>query len=87
MSYLVWLVPIALGMGVAGLAAFFWSMRSGQYDDLDGAAERVLIAEHNDAPLSEKLWSERAQPFVANRNLLFEVLASEDERLRNERSL
>ena len=44
MSYLVWLVPIALGMGVAGLAAFLWSMRAGQYEDLDGAAERVLLA-------------------------------------------
>lgn len=53
MSYLVWLVPIALGMGVVGLAAFLWSMRSGQYDDLDGAAERVLLAEA-EAPLRDK---------------------------------
>jgi cbb3-type cytochrome oxidase maturation protein len=51
MSYLAWLVPIALGMGVAGLMAFLWSMRSGQYEDLDGAAERVLLAEAADAPL------------------------------------
>lgn len=56
MSYLVWLVPIALGMGVAGLAAFLWSMRSGQYDDLDGAAERVLIAEAADEPLQQDAW-------------------------------
>lgn len=54
MSYLVWLVPIALGMGLAGLAAFLWSMRSGQYDDLDGAAERVLLNEAADAPLRER---------------------------------
>ncbi len=53
MSYLVWLVPIALGMGVVGLAAFLWSMRSGQYDDLDGAAERVLLAEA-EAPLRDE---------------------------------
>ena len=59
MSYLAWLVPIALGMGVAGLAAFLWSMRSGQYDDLDGAAERVLITEAADAPLLQEAWKEQ----------------------------
>ncbi|WP_245269668.1 cbb3-type cytochrome oxidase assembly protein CcoS [Ensifer sp. WSM1721] len=32
-------------MGVVGLLAFFWSLSSGQYDDLDGAAERVLLEE------------------------------------------
>ncbi|MEW9807120.1 cbb3-type cytochrome oxidase assembly protein CcoS [Mesorhizobium sp. ZMM04-5] len=53
MSYLAWLVPIALGMGLAGLAAFLWSMRNGQYDDLDGAAERVLLQDGMDAPLRE----------------------------------
>ena len=53
MSYLAWLVPIALGMGVVGLIAFLWSMRSGQYDDLDGAAERVLLADAADAPLRQ----------------------------------
>jgi cbb3-type cytochrome oxidase maturation protein len=53
MSYLAWLVPIALGMGIAGLLAFLWSMRSGQYEDLDGAAERVLLADAADAPLRQ----------------------------------
>lgn len=53
MSYLAWLVPIALAMGVAGLLAFLWSMRSGQYEDLDGAAERVLLADAPDAPLRQ----------------------------------
>lgn len=47
---LVWLVPVALGMGLAGLLAFLWSMKSGQLEDLDGAAERVLH-QANDAPL------------------------------------
>lgn len=50
MSVLVWLVPIALLMGLAGLGAFLWSMKSGQYDDLSGAAERVLLNE-DDRPL------------------------------------
>jgi cbb3-type cytochrome oxidase maturation protein len=43
MTDFLYLVPIALGLGLAGLAAFMWAMRSGQYDDLDGAAERILL--------------------------------------------
>ena len=42
MTVLVYLVPMALGLGLAGLFAFMWSLRSGQYEDLDGAALRVL---------------------------------------------
>jgi cbb3-type cytochrome oxidase maturation protein len=42
MSVLIYLVPMALGLGLLGLAAFLWSLRSGQYDDLDGAALRIL---------------------------------------------
>lgn len=40
---LVYLVPLALVLGSTALAAFFWSLRSGQYDDLDGAAARILL--------------------------------------------
>ena len=47
---LAWLVPVALGMGLAGLLAFLWSMKNGQLEDLDGAAERVL-QQADDAPL------------------------------------
>jgi cbb3-type cytochrome oxidase maturation protein len=43
MTILLYLVPAALGLGFLGLAAFFWSMRTGQFDDLDGAAVRVLF--------------------------------------------
>jgi cbb3-type cytochrome oxidase maturation protein len=43
MSVLTFLIPIALGMGGLGLAVFFWAMRSGQFEDLDGAAQRILI--------------------------------------------
>ncbi|TGQ72995.1 MULTISPECIES: cbb3-type cytochrome oxidase assembly protein CcoS [unclassified Mesorhizobium] len=42
MNYLVVLVPVAILLGLAGLAAFLWSLRAGQYEDLDGAAERIL---------------------------------------------
>jgi cbb3-type cytochrome oxidase maturation protein len=45
MTGLAVLIPIALLLGLAGLAAFFWSIRSGQFDDLDGAALRILIEE------------------------------------------
>ena len=42
MEILIILVPLALSVGLAGLAAFLWSLNSGQYDDLDGAAWRAI---------------------------------------------
>ncbi|CAH1662033.1 cbb3-type cytochrome oxidase assembly protein CcoS [Chelatococcus asaccharovorans] len=48
MSSLVFLVPLALVLGGAALGAFLWTLRSGQYDDLEGAAERILIDEEDD---------------------------------------
>jgi cbb3-type cytochrome oxidase maturation protein len=42
MNVLVYLVPAALGLGLLGLAAFLWSLNSGQYEDLDGASIRPL---------------------------------------------
>lgn len=42
MNVLIYLIPIALFMGGIGLAAFIWSLKSGQYDDLEGAAHRIL---------------------------------------------
>jgi len=42
MNMLIYLIPIALFMGGMGLCAFLWSLKSGQYDDLEGAAWRVL---------------------------------------------
>lgn len=45
MSILAYLVPVALLMGLIGLIAFIWSIRSGQYSDLEGAAQRILIDE------------------------------------------
>lgn len=40
---LVYLIPIALVMGLLGLAAFLWALRNGQFDDPDGAAARILL--------------------------------------------
>lgn len=48
MNGLAILIPIALGMGALGLAVFFWAMKSGQFEDLDGAAHRILIDEDED---------------------------------------
>ncbi|MDA0998112.1 MAG: cbb3-type cytochrome oxidase assembly protein CcoS [Proteobacteria bacterium] len=42
MDVLVYLIPIALFLGLLGLGAFIWSLRHGQFDDLDGAAMRIL---------------------------------------------
>ena len=42
MTDFYYLIPVALALGVAGLAAFMWSLRSGQYDDNEGAAHRIL---------------------------------------------
>lgn len=42
MTTLTVLIPVALGLGALGLGAFLWSLGSGQYDDLDGAAVRIL---------------------------------------------
>lgn len=48
MTGLLFLVPIALLMGIGALLAFLWSLRSGQYEDLDGASERIFEEDLND---------------------------------------
>ena len=45
MDVLIYLIPIALFLGLLGLGAFLWSLKNGQFDDLEGAAERVLFDE------------------------------------------
>ena len=42
MNNLLILIPVALGLGLLGLAAFVWSLKSNQYEDMDGAARRIL---------------------------------------------
>ncbi len=51
MDIILYLIPAALFLGLVGLAAFLWALRSGQFDDLDGAAHRILF-EDEDAPPS-----------------------------------
>lgn len=50
MNALVWLIPAALFLGGLGLVAFLWSLRSGQYEDLEGAAWRAIDDDDNDEP-------------------------------------
>jgi cbb3-type cytochrome oxidase maturation protein len=50
MTGYLYLVPIALALGAAALGAFIWALRSGQYEDLEGAAERVLFEDDKPIP-------------------------------------
>lgn len=43
MSGLLYLIPVAIGLGILGLVAFLWSLKSAQFEDLDGAANRILF--------------------------------------------
>lgn len=43
MSILIYLIPLALFLGLIGLIAFVWTLKSGQYDDLEGTAQRILL--------------------------------------------
>ena len=51
MGILYFLIPVSLLLGVVGLWAFLWSLEDGQYEDLDGAAERLFLDEE-DKPLT-----------------------------------
>ena len=51
MNGLLLLIPVALALGLAGLAAFLWALRAGQFDDPDGAAGRILF---DDPPTPER---------------------------------
>jgi cbb3-type cytochrome oxidase maturation protein len=54
MDVIVYLIPIAIVLGGLGLAAFFWSLKSGQFDDPDGAAQRILFDDEDEAPQPPK---------------------------------
>ncbi|MCW0182682.1 cbb3-type cytochrome oxidase assembly protein CcoS [Zavarzinia sp.] len=50
MTIMIYLLPIALLLGLGGLAAFFWAMKSGQFDDLEGDAQRILFDDEDQVP-------------------------------------
>jgi cbb3-type cytochrome oxidase maturation protein len=55
------LIPVALTLGAIGLAAFLWALRSGQFEDLDGAANRVLF-DYDELPPAEPKDDKAAAP-------------------------
>ena len=54
MTMVMYLLPVALGLGALGLVAFFWTLNSGQYDDLDGAAQRILDSDEDSSVPSSR---------------------------------
>jgi cbb3-type cytochrome oxidase maturation protein len=61
MNGLLLLIPVALFLGAVGLGAFIWSLRSGQYDDLDGAALRIL-EDDDDRPAAARRVADKGRP-------------------------
>jgi cbb3-type cytochrome oxidase maturation protein len=53
-TLLLFLIPIALFLGLLGLVAFVWSLKSGQYDDLEGASWRILFDEDEEGGKNSK---------------------------------
>ena len=50
MEALIYLIPAALFLGLLGLGAFLWALKSGQFEDLQGAAERILYDDDDEEP-------------------------------------
>lgn len=50
MTILLYLIPIALVLGGLGLAGFLWALKSGQYEDMEGAANRILFDDDENKP-------------------------------------
>jgi len=55
MSALAFLIPTSVVLGVVGLGCFLWSLGSHQYEDLDGAAERILLADEVEDPMLDEV--------------------------------
>jgi cbb3-type cytochrome oxidase maturation protein len=60
MTALAWLIPAALALGLVGLVAFLWALKSGQFEDLEGAGWRAI--QDNDKPLPPEHAGERRKP-------------------------
>jgi cbb3-type cytochrome oxidase maturation protein len=60
MTALAWLIPAALALGLVGLVAFLWALKSGQFEDLEGAGWRAI--QDNDKPLPPDDAHERRKP-------------------------
>ena len=73
MDILIYLIPIALALGLLGLCAFMWSLKNGQFDDLDGAAERVLY-DDDWSSIRVKRIADRDSAMLKNPNVLIAIL-------------
>ncbi len=62
MESLFFLIPVALGLGLLGLGAFLWSLKSRQFDDLDGAAWRAIMDDDLEQTPDESFGSRQAWP-------------------------
>lgn len=63
MMALVWLIPIALFLGLLGLGAFLWALRSGQFEDLEGASWRAIADSERPGPARTMSQSDDAPAF------------------------
>ena len=79
MNVLIYLVPMALLLGLTGLAAFLWSLRSGQYDDVEGAAIRIL--QDDDIELTHTAFDQQPHPIGG-----IELHAGDDDGIDTPRS-
>lgn len=50
MDVLVFLIPVSLGLGMLGLLAFFWALKTRQFEDPEGDRHRVLRNDYDDHP-------------------------------------
>ena len=67
MNVLIFLVPMALLLGLIGLGAFLWSLKSGQYDDLDGAAWRAIMDDDVAPPAAGSQPQQTDKPLTTRR--------------------
>ena len=62
MEALIYLIPAALFLGLLGLGAFLWALKSGQFEDLQGAAERILYDDDDEEPAPQQKNDDNSKP-------------------------
>ena len=62
MEALIYLIPAALFLGLLGLGAFLWALKSGQFEDLQGAAERILFDDDDEEPAPKQKNNDSPKP-------------------------
>ncbi len=62
MEALIYLIPAALFLGLLGLGAFLWALKSGQFEDLQGAAERILYDDDDEEPTPKPKSDDSSKP-------------------------